>query len=289
MLTLVNWFLAVLYGLLMIYKSYLPSPSLSEFVRNYTVMHFQFNSNAPVPSKQRSPKPEQKIVFYIKGTVNRYDTVTGSLQTPPPVAIFSHQKEKRVFQLTSELSAVIIFLQPGVLHRLIKLPMGELVQEFCDAELFFGTAVREVSEQLAEARSYLAMIAIVEQFMYTQCKRLETKNAIDSMAIRLLADPTVFSLDNIAQQACLSSKQFYRRFIEQIGITPKLFSRLSRFNHAYRFKLAHPDSSWSSIAQEFRYTDYHHLEKEFKEFAGFSPQEWVKTHLTAPERILQLR
>lgn len=273
----------------MIYKSFLPGASLSEFVRNYTIIHFQFNGNTPIPCKQRSPKPEQKIVFYIKGAVNRYNPETGTTITPPPVAVFSHQKEKKVFQLTSELSAFIIFLQPGVLHRLIRLPVNELEQECYDAELFFGTAVREVSEQLAGADNYLSMISVVEHFLHTQCKQLETENAISQMATHLLTDPTSFSLDRIARKACLSPRQFYRKFVEQIGITPKLFSRLSRFNHAYRFKLTHPHISWSSIAQEFQYTDYHHLEKEFKEFAGLNPQQWVTTHMTAPERILRLR
>ncbi|HEX5171498.1 MAG TPA: AraC family transcriptional regulator, partial [Cyclobacteriaceae bacterium] len=66
-------------------------------------------------------------------------------------------------------------------------------------------------------------------------------------------------------------------------------SRLSRFNHAYRYKVAHPDVSWSSVAQQFQYTDYHHLEKEFRAFAGQTPREWVDTHMASPERILKLR
>lgn len=167
--------------------------------------------------------------------------------------------------------------------------MMELLNEHCDAELFFGTEVRTVSERLALAKTPSAMIAIAEQFLLSKCKQLTVKSSIDTIASYLLSDPTSFSLDSMAQQACLSTKQFYRRFTERIGLSPKLFSRLSRFNHAYRYKIAHPSISWSSLAQEFRYTDYHHLEKEFKEFTALTPQEWTKTHLTAPERVLGLR
>ncbi len=273
----------------MIYKSFLPSAILSEFVRNYTIIHFQFRPNEPIPVKQRSPKPEQKIVFYLKGSPGIHNPATGITQTPPPVSIFSHQSDKRTFKITNEFFAFIIFLQPGVLHRLTRLPMIELLHECCDAELFFGTEVRAVSDQLATAASLSSMIAIAEQFLLAKCRHLQTKNSIDTIALHLLTDPTSFSLDQVAQQACLSTKQFYRRFIERIGISPKLFSRLSRFNHTYRYKISHPFISWSSIAQEFHYTDYHHMEKEFKEFTGLTPQKWTKTHLTAPERILKLR
>lgn len=273
----------------MIYKSFLPSPVLSEFVRNYTIIHFQFKANEPVPFKQRSPKPEQKIVFYIKGAPTMHNPITGNAQTPPPVSIFSHQIDKRTIQMTAEFSAFIIFLQPGVLHRLIRLPMLELLHEYGDAEVFFGTEVRTVSEQVAAATSHFAMISVVEKFLLSKCKQLSMKSPIDRIALHLLADPTSFSLDTIAQQACLSTKQFYRRFTERIGLSPKLFSRLSRFNQAYRYKILHPNVSWSSIAQEFYYTDYHHMEKEFKEFTSLTPREWTKTHLAAPERILKLR
>jgi len=273
----------------MIYKSFLPSPPLNEFVRNYTIIYFQFTTNEPVPFKQRSPKPEQKIVFYIKNSPTIHSPATGNLQTPPLVSIFSHQIDKRTIQMTSEFFAFIIFLQPGVLHRLIRLPMIELLHEFCDAEIFFGTEVRAVSNRLAAATSQSGMISIVEQFLLRRCRQLPMKSSIDSIALHLMADPTRFSLDTIAQQACLSSKQFYRRFTERIGISPKLFSRLSHFNHAYQYKVTHPNVPWSSIAQEFYYTDYHHMEKEFKEFTSLTPQDWTKTHLTAPERILNLR
>lgn len=139
------------------------------------------------------------------------------------------------------------------------------------------------------ADNYSKMLPIVEHFLLAKCKQMEMKNSVDTIAAQLLTDPTSFSLDMIARQSCLSTKQFYRKFVQRIGISPKFFSRLSRFNHAYRYKLAHPNASWSYIAQEFHYTDYHHLEKEFKEFTGLAPQEWIKTDLAAPERILQLR
>jgi AraC-like DNA-binding protein len=273
----------------MMYKSFLPGPMLCEFVRNYTIIHLQFDSQTPVPSKQRSPKPEQKIVFYLNDTPTFHNPATGNSQSPPQVAIISHQRDQKTIKLTKDFFAFIIFLQPGVLHRLIHLPMMELFNQPIDAELFFGTGVRVVSEKLAAASNSFSMIAIAEEFLLLQCTKAGVSNSIDKIARHLLREPASFSLDEVAQQACLGSKQFYRKFTERIGISPKLFSRLSRFNHAYRYKINHPNISWSSIAQEFCYTDYHHMEKEFKEFTGLTPQDWTQTHLATPENILKLR
>ncbi len=165
--------------------------------------------------------------------------------------------------------------------------MYEFQTEYCDAEIFFGNEVRLISEQLEEAKNAEEMVRIVETFLLN--KYAIESNPIDALATRVLSDPTSFSLDRMANEACLSTRQFYRNFVQRIGISPKFFSRLSRFNHAYQYKLAHSDVSWSSIAQEFSYTDYHHLEKEFKSFLGVTPTEWINIEHKAPERILKLR
>ena len=273
----------------MFYKSFLPTPSLKEFVRNYTIINLKFSPDEPIPFKERSPKTEQKIVFYLKDPPIIHNSATGKAETPSPVSIFSHQLERRTSEMKYEFLALIIFLQPGVLHRLIRLPMLELRDKICDAELFFGTEISSIRDELALAACQTEMIHVAEQFLLPQCRQLPTKSSIDRIALEILDKPTPFSLDTIARQACLSSKQFYRRFTDRVGIGPKLFSRLARFNHAYQYKINHPAVSWSSIAQEFCYTDYHHLEKEFKEFTSLTPQEWTNTHLSAPERILRLR
>ena len=273
----------------MIYQSFLPGPLLSAYVRNYTIVHFKFNSEEFVPLKQRPPKSEQGIVFYIKGFVNLENAKTGALQTPEPVSIFSNQLDKKHYHVSSEFYIFTVFFHAGVLHRLIRVPMVEIDQSFHDAELFFGKELQAVHDQLASAANYSLMITIAEQFLFEKFKRLARESVVDNIASYLLNDPTEFSLDAIAKQACLSTKPFYRKFTERIGISPKLFSRLARFNHAYQCKNAHPNLYWSSIAQQFGYTDYHHLEKEFKEFTGLTPQQWITEVQASPERILQLR
>ena len=264
-----------------------PSPSLQEYVRSYTLLHLKLDPIQHVPAKHRPPKPEQGIVFYIKGQAHLQNLVSGVEQVPPAVALFSHQTDKRGYQISSEFLMFTVFLRPGVLHRLIGVPALDLKQDYHDAELFFGTEVRDLMEQLSAATSYSFMVSIIEHFLLARFRRLKMGSTVDEVADYLLADPSSFSLDAIARQACFSTKQFYRKFVERIGISPKLFSRMARFNHAYQHKIAQPNASWSSIAQEFGYTDYHHLEKEFKEFSGLTPNEWIRQNALAPERTLQ--
>ncbi|MET0244324.1 MAG: helix-turn-helix domain-containing protein [Flavitalea sp.] len=273
----------------MIFKSYQPCQSLREFVRNYTIINMQFADMDASPLKQRSPKAEQKIAFYLKGSPLISSPSSGEKHIPPNVSIYSHQIEQKDLKLSADFFAFIIFLKPGVLHRLLRLPMNQLSGVAVDAELFFGSEVRQISEQLEAAGTYSSMVAVADNFLARKCTQLKMNDPLDCIATGLLSDPVNFSLNEVARQACMSPRQFFRRFTEHIGITPKLFSRLSRFNLAYKYKIDHPLISWSAIALEFGYTDSHHLDKEFKEFSGRTPQEWLNTHLNAPERILRLR
>ena len=72
----------------------------------------------------------------------------------------------------------------------------------------------------------------------------------------------------------MSVRTFERRFIEQVGISPKLYSKLLRFNDASLMKSMHPEKSWTSIAYECNYYDQMHLIKDFKQFSGYTPTEF---------------
>lgn len=272
----------------MIYKkSIYPSPALQAYVRNYTLLHLELDPRLCIPAKHRPPKPEQGIVFYIKGNVQLQNLVTGNLQVPSAVSLFSHQIDKRSYQISNEFLMFTVFLRPGILHRLTGVPAIELKQDYHDAALFLGTQVNTLTEQLSEASNYSSMVDIIERFLLARFTRIKMTSTVDDVADGILTNPAQFSLDDIARQACLSPKQFYRKFVERVGISPKLFSRMARFNQAYQYKIVQPYTSWSSIAQEFGYTDYHHLEKEFKEFSGLTPNDWLKQNQEAPERTLR--
>jgi transcriptional regulator GlxA family with amidase domain len=133
------------------------------------------------------------------------------------------------------------------------------------------------------------MVEAVENYLMKMVGQAKPDvHPIDSVANCLTVDPTRFSLDWLANQACLSPRQFNRKFTERMGIGPKLYSRLVRFYSAYLFKEANPDIDWFTIAINFGYADYQHLVKDFKQFTNATPNLWVQEEGTSPEHLLQL-
>jgi transcriptional regulator GlxA family with amidase domain len=76
---------------------------------------------------------------------------------------------------------------------------------------------------------------------------------------------------SLAKAACVGARQLERRFLEEVGVSPKTLSRLTRFEHALRLRELHPEARWSRIALDAGFYDQMHLVKEFHALAGESP------------------
>jgi len=271
----------------MIFSSIAPSPCLRDFVRDYLIAHFRFASGKPIPHKRYAPKPEQGITFFIRGHPRIVDPHTGEARVAPPVAIFGQQVSRCDVHLAPEFLMFRVHFQPGALFRLLGIPLGQFGEDYFDAELVLGHAVRDVSERLATAQSYTEMAAVVESYLVRCMTRAAQKVLpVDRAARRLTADPAHISLDSLARQACLSPRQLNRKFTERIGVGPKLYSRLVRFHRAYLYKVANPAISWPTVAIELGYTDYQHMVRDFREFTNATPNAWLQEDRGSPENAL---
>jgi len=273
----------------MIYQTITPSPALQEYVRDYLIAHFIFENNQPIPLKAFAPRPEQAITFLPRGYLTMHNLVDGKSQIAPAISICGQQLSRYNFQLTREYLMLRINFHPGVLYRLLRIPLSEFVHTWFDAELAVNREMTEVNERLANALSYSDMVSIVEDYLKTRIKRIRTDiHSVDKVASYILANSPQVSMDWLANQAYLCQRQFNRKFTERIGVSPKLFTRIVRFFNAYKYREAHPHDDWLNVALLFGYTDYQHMVKDFKEFANVTPNLWVSEDMQAPERILRL-
>jgi AraC-like DNA-binding protein len=272
----------------MLYKYIIPSPILQDFVRDYLVVHFAFDKSKPIPTKPYSPKPEQGITFFPKGFVSISDQNNSTLVKAPKVSLFGQQVSRYNFHLTQEYLMFRVHFHPGALYRLLGMPLFEFTDQYSDAAAIINREVEDVNERLANCENYGQMVQIVETYLIKKVTKVKrSAYLIDDIAACMLAHPSKFSLDYLANQACLSPRQFNRKFTERIGIGPKLYSRIIRFYRAYKYKENNPSADWLSVAILFDYADYQHLVKDFKDFAGVTPAIWAYEDDQSPEKILK--
>jgi AraC-like DNA-binding protein len=184
---------------------------------------------------------------------------------------------------------VRVHFQPGALFRLLRVPLYEFTDNWLDGSSVIGGEIHAVNERLRNCRSYQEMISVVEEYLSMKVKKVrETEYPLDRVACSIFENPSRFSLDTLAKEACLCHRQFNRKFTERMGVGPKLYSRVVRFYKAYQYKEKHTDEDWLTIALLFGYSDYQHMVKDFKEFSHLTPNLWINQDNQSPERILQL-
>jgi transcriptional regulator GlxA family with amidase domain len=86
-----------------------------------------------------------------------------------------------------------------------------------------------------------------------------------------------------AAGAGLSMRQFERRFSEQVGVSPKLYARVVRFNAALEAKMNAPRRLWTDIAHDLGYYDQMHLVRDFEDFTCENPTAFIRRLHAMPE------
>ena len=191
--------------------------------------------------------------------------------TLPPHTIVGPQLSPMNLSMGYHTLVIIIGFHPGGLHRLLRVPMCEMVNQFFDASQFWEDKSELVTQQLAMATSFDQMVMFIQHYFIKMLMRLKPNLPIDRVLIQMIKDKKNYSIDELALQSCVSNRQLERQYMERIGLAPKVFSRLVRFTNARALHAEQPEMTWFNIAVVCGYADQMHLIREFKEFAGTTP------------------
>lgn len=270
----------------MVLNEFQPSPHLKEFVRVYRVIRCVFDSNSSLPFKPYAPKPEHCLSFYPRDTETVDYTQSNNKISNLSAVIFGQQSEVTHRFIGKDFLVFQIVFRPGALYRLTGIPSFELTNSFLDAEMIFSkNLIKEVNEKLFYTEDFPKMISIVEDFLKDQFSKIKIeKHKIDSICDILLSNKENISLDWFAKESCLSMRQLERKFQERMGVSPKYYNKVVRFENAFRMKNANPNLDWLSIAIQCGYYDYQHLAKDYKSFTQQTPIEFHLLDLNSPER-----
>jgi AraC-like DNA-binding protein len=269
---------------------YKPPPALQELVNNIMVAHAITDPPAPLPIVPAPPLPENCLFFYPYDQLQSQFTQSDEFVLVPRNTFLGAQYGRVNIRYGYNQLVIKVAFEPGGLHRLLRIPMDEMVtnKEFNSCE-FFGRDIAFVTEQLAEAATYVEMVTIVETFLLKKIHLLKQRLPIDGALPHIIKQGGLINIDKVASLACLSTRQLERVFQERIGLTPKFFARVVRFVKAWTIRENDPKISWTKIAYECGYFDQMHLIKDFKEFTGTTPtiidEEFSRTSMRLNNKL----
>ena len=270
-----------------IYDYRSPTPALRDYVKRYQILGCDFPASMiELPVKAYWPRAEHCLTFLPKDPERIGTGFSGDLVESPRSRVQGQYTMAKNIHVGRNFMVINVVFQPGALYRLTGIPLYELTNQFVDAESIFGKEIRLVNEHLSYTDNYIQMVEIIERFLMLGVSRAKKQLLlIDKANLYLQANPATTSLTWLADQACLSQRQFSRQFVQREGINPKLYARIARSENAMKVKNRYPKKRLVRYSYcPGLWYDYQHLVKDFKDFTTITPNEFFKVSGKGPER-----
>ncbi len=261
-----------------------PSPRLAGLVRQHQLIRLRFAAGEPVPPKPYWPRPAAALAFYLRDREWVRSPLRPELLAKPRAVLIGQPTSVTWRQGGANFSVYQIEFAPGALHRLTGLSLAELTDDAVDAEAIFPSAFRRLIDCLEDSQDPAAMIALAESFLIDQlARRRQSRTIADDVAQTLILRPGV-TVERLASRHDLGARQLRRAFADRVGVSPKLFARVARFDRLIRLHNRSPQEDWLSLAVHAGYYDDHHVRRDFRTFALSTPTAFSAAEGQAPER-----
>jgi AraC-like DNA-binding protein len=261
-----------------IFKFYQPKPLLSKFVDNFWLYE---GNEAEHKTERILPTGTLELVINLRQNELRFYDAEGSGNGSRLSGAVVSGASGRGFtpDPAEEVFLIGIHFKPGGAFPFLGLPAGDLADTHVDLETLWGASVGRLRERLCEARTSAERFQLLQEALLSRlCHGVEQHYAV-SAALEMFgknqAGPRV---REAAKYLGLSQRRFIQVFKAEVGMTPKLFSRIQRFQQTRTLIQHNPSINWADLAVDLGYFDQSHLIREFLEFSGLSPTDYINRH-----------
>ena len=196
----------------------------------------------------------------------------------PEIFLFGQTTKHMQLHTTGNLHAIGVYLYPTALNAVFGLNAFELTNSCLDLDDLAVKQGLDLSEQLVNTDSKTEQIELLSSWLYSQIRKNKPKEegAVQYILGRISQAKGNVSLKDLQAEVRMTERSFERKFKQSVGISPKLYSRVCRFQASLQQLRNNQYKSLTDIAFENGYADQSHFIRAFKEFAGFSPWQYQK-------------
>lgn len=255
-----------------------PRPPLSEFVSCF----WYVVGPPPVSPKERVlPDGAVQLIFNLRdGGFRVYDEARGAVERRLSGAIVTGPSAGcAIIDARDTTATVGVSFRPGGAAPFVGVAPSTFAGTDIDVDAVWGReACDRLHSRLVEAASPADAFALLERALF------------DRLSTRLLPHPSVrHALDTFTRTAHagsigevrgavgLSHRRFLDVFTRAVGLTPKVFCRVQRFQRVVRLAHRQRDIRWAEVALACGYSDQSHLTRDFRAFSGLAPSEWASS------------
>ncbi|RYG11329.1 MAG: AraC family transcriptional regulator [Chitinophagaceae bacterium] len=262
------------------YNTFEPDKDLSSLIKSYWTLEVpkEFSSE-----RQRIiPDGCIEMAFILGDDIKRFTSETDFILQPRAM-VLGHTVEPFYIQPMGYVNTFAVRFYPYGFANFVIKPLNNLVnKETPIAELFGEATAFDLEQKIINAIDTQQRINIIETFLLDKLREKVTIDRIVRSAVDvLLSSKGKSTISSILREDLSKRRQLERKFIKQIGISPKQLGKIIRLQTALKLLMSQKTETLTQIAYESDFYDQNHFIKDFKEFTGNTPKEFLTDqHLT---------
>jgi AraC-like DNA-binding protein len=253
---------------------YKPPAPLDRFVEVIWVME-----SGPAPHTKERLLPDGSVEFvfdlneeafpiFSRENLDRREVFRGNVLCGP---------HSRPFAIDSSVGTRVagIHFKPGGARPFVNLPFGELHNSHVGLESLWGqAAANRVREQLLETPTPESKARVLEHTLLAAAPSPSRHPAVAFALNEFRAAPEMQKISEVTSKVGLSPRRFIDLFRNEIGLTPKLFCRVRRFQKVLHQISTGQRVNWTDLALKCGYFDQAHFIHDFRAFSGINPSAY---------------
>ena len=253
------------------FQMYRPRPPLGAFVDYFWIYEGYV---PPHPRERLLPTATTELVFSADANGRASSGVSGARTQP------------LVLDTSTAVRVIAVHFRPGGGFPFFGVPSPDLRNQGVALDLLWGRLATNVRDRLWEETAVDNRFKILEETLLTRARgRFDrhpaVRYALDSFEQSNGMRPVADVIDRIG----LSARRFGDVFLSEVGVSPKTFCRIRRFNEVLKRIEYDTSVDWSDVALSCGYFDQAHFNHEFRACAGMTPSAYLRdrtsrTHVT---------
>ena len=260
----------------MLYLSYTPRPPLNEFVERMWLV-----SGGQSPRRDRIlPSGTIELVINLVQDQVRIDTTIHNprAQTFSGAVVSGTYSAAFVIDAMQHAALIGVHFRPAGASAVLGVPSVTFTDAHADLAALWGdAAARELRERLCTATTHRARFQYLEQVLIERLLANRRVHAVVRFALECFG-PGGFgaSVRDVARRSGLSHRRFLTIFRSEVGLPPKKFCRILRFQHVHSLARRTARINWTELALACGFYDQPHLNKEFRRLSGLTPTQYER-------------
>jgi AraC-like DNA-binding protein len=198
-----------------------------------------------------------------------------TFETPGNIYFRGLTKKHILMKQQGAVLTIGVSFFPAGLYPFFRIPISEFRDKTFSLNTIFKNATQEIESKLIDTDTKSRRIDLLEDFFLDQLDQ-NALLPLDTYKLLTQFSSSNMSINDFCLRNCVHPRTFERLFNKYIGTTPKLFSRLCRFQIILNNLINSPKKNLTTLAYEFDYFDQPHFIKDFESFSGSSPTNFIK-------------